>query len=165
MIRTVKTSLPRAIALILALGGSAAVAAEAPVSVIHCGHLVDVVAGKVLGATTVIVDGIRVREVVAGSGSGAPAGATEIDLSSQTCLPGLIDTHTHLSHETSPTGYTDVFHWNTADYAVNREFHGHCIEEDAGNINHRELTLTVWPLAGHRHFRSARSWARTSRSA
>ena len=32
-------------------------------SVIHCGHLVDVNAGKVLGATTVVVDGKRVREV------------------------------------------------------------------------------------------------------
>jgi imidazolonepropionase-like amidohydrolase len=69
-----------------------------------------------LGPTTVIVEGKRVREVAAGSKT--PAGATEIDLSSQTCLPGLIDSHTHLSSEGSPTQYVDVFHWNLADYVV-----------------------------------------------
>jgi imidazolonepropionase-like amidohydrolase len=83
---------------------------------LHCGHLIDTVAGTTLGPTTIVIEGKRVREVV--SGNLSPAGAASIDLVTQTCLPGLIDSHTHLTDETSPTHYVDQFHWNIADYAV-----------------------------------------------
>jgi imidazolonepropionase-like amidohydrolase len=52
------------------------------------------------------------------SGVQAPAGAKVIDLATQTCMPGLIDSHTHLTDQTSPTAYVDQFHRNIADYAV-----------------------------------------------
>jgi imidazolonepropionase-like amidohydrolase len=105
-----------------ALAGSALHAMEpaAPAPrplVLHCGHLFDPVAGKLLGETSIVIDGKRIREVKSGRSDAADA-TTIIELGNATCLPGLIDSHTHLTGETSPTGYTDQFRWNVADYAI-----------------------------------------------
>ena len=90
--------------------------AAAPVTAIHCGHLIDTQAGKLMGESTVVIRAQRIESVA--SGRQAPAGSTQIDLPNETCLPGLIDSHTHLTMEFSPTYYSDKFRWNTADYAV-----------------------------------------------
>src|SRR5216684_3703969 len=49
---------------------------------------------KVIPHATVVIDGTRI--VAAGAKVSVPAGATVIDGSGKTLLPGLIDSHTHV---------------------------------------------------------------------
>jgi imidazolonepropionase-like amidohydrolase len=111
-------------AVLLALACTTANAADSPTTspapslhVVHCGHLFDAASGRMLGATSVVVRGERIESVQPGA-IAPPAGATLIELGNSTCLPGLIDSHTHLTFETSPTGFSDQFRWNLADYAI-----------------------------------------------
>ena len=59
---------------------------------LRCGRLIDGRAGAPLEAAVIVVAAGRIQQVT----RDAPADATLIDLSSATCLPGLIDGHTHV---------------------------------------------------------------------
>jgi len=62
------------------------------VTAIRAGRLLDVAAEKVRENVVVVVEAGKIREI----GTSVPAGATLVDLSGQTLLPGLIDAHTHV---------------------------------------------------------------------
>src|SRR5216684_921362 len=60
---------------------------------IRCGALVQPESGKVQRNVLITIQGERIKQVQ--ENAQAPADGQVIDLSDHTCLPGLIDTHTH----------------------------------------------------------------------
>ncbi len=72
-------------------------AKEPPTTVIQAGHMLDVKTGKTLNNVTIVIKGDRIAGV--SEGGELPEGATVIRLPNATLLPGLIDAHTHLTHD------------------------------------------------------------------
>src|SRR3546814_16893363 len=72
--------------------------AAAETVVIHTGRLITDASKPPMGPSTItVVDG-RISGIADGH-TPVPAGAELVDLSSKTVLPGLIDTHVHLTGE------------------------------------------------------------------
>src|ERR1700730_5140076 len=65
-------------------------------TVIRAGSLIDGKSDKPRHDQVVIVRGNRIESVGDAATAKIPAGATVIDLSKATVLPGLIDSHTHI---------------------------------------------------------------------
>ena len=89
-----------AIVLSTALPESARAQSASPAAkttVLECGRLIDVKSGNVERDQRVMIEGDRITAVGPAAQIALPANAQRIDLRQATCLPGLLDMHTHLA--------------------------------------------------------------------
>jgi len=98
--------------VLLALAG--ANGAGAATQTVDCGRLLDVKSGSWRERVSIVIEDGTVKSV----GPMTP-GAGHIDLSTRSCLPGLIDMHVHLTSETQPVvdAYRDRLTADPADLA------------------------------------------------
>ncbi len=108
------------VAIIALLGYAATAQQPAPAAadtVIQAGRLLaDPASGRVLTEQSILVRGGRIVSVTAGYS--APAGATVVNLRSAFVLPGLIDSHVHLTDEQGPDSRINEFLKTSADAAI-----------------------------------------------
>jgi imidazolonepropionase-like amidohydrolase len=108
----------RLLCLVLLLTGCTPVLAGS--IVLNCDQLLDVEAGRMLGQRSVLIEDNRISMVgkaadIAKVMDGEPPDESH-DLG--TCLPGLMDMHTHLNGQLSRNGYIKRFVQNEADFAL-----------------------------------------------
>jgi imidazolonepropionase-like amidohydrolase len=90
-------------------------AESSKITVIQSARMLDVTSGKIVENARVIIEGDRIKAI------GAIKISREIqtiDLGNLTILPGLIDTHTHLSKDLDQEAFNRIVKEGPADYAL-----------------------------------------------
>ena len=77
-------------------------------TLVRAAHLVDVHAGRLLDAQTLVVSGDRIVAVQPTAQVQSRPGDIVIDLGNATLLPGMIDVHTHLTMDTNFDPYHEL---------------------------------------------------------
>ncbi len=90
--------------------------AQPKIKAIKAGKMIDVVNGTVLTNQVILIDGNKI--IAIGSSITIPQNAEIIDLSHATVLPGLMDCHTHLSHQSGGNYYDALFRQTSIDLAT-----------------------------------------------
>lgn len=89
--------------------------AMAEITAIQCGQLFDSATAKMLGAKTIVIENNKISQVLDGAVS--VQNAKIVNLSAQTCSPGFIDLHVHLSGQSNPNSYSEGFRLNPEHFA------------------------------------------------
>jgi imidazolonepropionase-like amidohydrolase len=89
--------------------------AAAETVIVHAGHLITDASKPAAGPSTITITDGRITAVTAGL-TPPPAGARLVDLADKTVLPGLIDTHVHLTGTPGEPFWSEATNseeWNT----------------------------------------------------
>lgn len=86
-------------------------------TLIHAGRLIDGASSEAATEMTIRVDGRTIASIEQGY-TAARGNDTVIDLSGQTVMPGWIDTHVHITGQSSPQSRLNRFIQNEADLAL-----------------------------------------------
>lgn len=84
-------------------------AADTPAPIVlKAAHLFDSVSGTLSDKAVIIIRGDKIEQV--GANATLPDNARIVDLGDATLMPGFIDSHVHLSNESSDDWYKDFYH-------------------------------------------------------
>lgn len=92
-------------------------AMQAQTSYLHCGTVYDMTSKKSKSEITIIVEEDRIVDIRSGYAD-VPDDAVAIDLKDKVVMPGLMDMHVHIEHQSSKTRYLERFSMEDADVAL-----------------------------------------------